>query len=237
MVVLDAIARRLPGRAGGGVGRGRSFSAELGGGLEYPHYTRPPEFRGWRVPDVLLSGDHGTRRALAEGARTLRESDRPPHRGLPPALRVTIDWLVTILGAILIVLAIKQWVINPYRIPSSSMEPTLNCAQPGEGCLAAGGLFDGSDRVLACRVCYDFCARRSGATSSSSTRRRWPPRRAARAGVFVKRLIGLPGETVVGEGRLRLHRRQEAERALHQPRVPRRPHLHSRRRSRPASTS
>ena len=34
-------------------------SAELDGGLEYPHYTRPSEFRGWRVPDVLLSGDHG----------------------------------------------------------------------------------------------------------------------------------------------------------------------------------
>ena len=38
--------------------RSRSFSAELGGGLEYPHYTRPAEFRGWRVPGVLLSGDH-----------------------------------------------------------------------------------------------------------------------------------------------------------------------------------
>jgi tRNA (guanine37-N1)-methyltransferase len=35
-----------------------SFSAELDGGLEYPHYTRPAEFRGWHVPEVLLSGDH-----------------------------------------------------------------------------------------------------------------------------------------------------------------------------------
>jgi ABC-type sugar transport system ATPase subunit len=35
-----------------------SFSAELEGGLEYPHYTRPAEFRGWEVPEVLLSGDH-----------------------------------------------------------------------------------------------------------------------------------------------------------------------------------
>ena len=35
-----------------------SFSVELGGGLEYPHYTRPAEFHGWAVPDVLLSGDH-----------------------------------------------------------------------------------------------------------------------------------------------------------------------------------
>jgi tRNA (guanine37-N1)-methyltransferase len=35
-----------------------SFSAELERGVEYPHYTRPAEFRGWTVPDVLLSGDH-----------------------------------------------------------------------------------------------------------------------------------------------------------------------------------
>ena len=58
MVVLDAIARRLPGALAAGSGELESFSEELGGGLEYPHYTRPAEFRGWRVPDVLLSGDH-----------------------------------------------------------------------------------------------------------------------------------------------------------------------------------
>jgi tRNA (guanine37-N1)-methyltransferase len=58
MVVVDAIARRLPGALAEGSGELESFSAELGGGLEYPHYTRPAEFRGWRVPDVLLSGDH-----------------------------------------------------------------------------------------------------------------------------------------------------------------------------------
>jgi tRNA (guanine37-N1)-methyltransferase len=58
MVVTDAIARRLPGALNEESGLVESFSAELGGGLEYPHYTRPAEFRGWRVPDVLLSGDH-----------------------------------------------------------------------------------------------------------------------------------------------------------------------------------
>jgi tRNA (guanine37-N1)-methyltransferase len=58
MILLDAIARRLPGALAEGSGELESFSAELGGGLEYPHYTRPAEFRGWRVPDVLLSGDH-----------------------------------------------------------------------------------------------------------------------------------------------------------------------------------
>jgi tRNA (guanine37-N1)-methyltransferase len=60
MVVLDAIARRLPGALGSEEsGLEESFSAELEGGVEYPHYTRPAEFRGWRVPEVLLSGDHG----------------------------------------------------------------------------------------------------------------------------------------------------------------------------------
>jgi tRNA (guanine37-N1)-methyltransferase len=58
MVVLDAVARRLPGALAEGSGELESFSAELGGGLEYPQYTRPPEFRGWTVPEVLLSGDH-----------------------------------------------------------------------------------------------------------------------------------------------------------------------------------
>ncbi len=59
MIVVDAVARRLPGALAAGSGENESFSAELEGRLEYPHYTRPPEFRGWRVPDVLLSGDHG----------------------------------------------------------------------------------------------------------------------------------------------------------------------------------
>ncbi len=59
MVMLDAIARRLPGALSEGSGELESFSPLLGGGREHPHYTRPAEFRGWRVPEVLLSGDHG----------------------------------------------------------------------------------------------------------------------------------------------------------------------------------
>ena len=58
MMLVDAIARRLPGALAEGSGELESFSVELGGGLEYPHYTRPAEFRGWQVPGVLLSGDH-----------------------------------------------------------------------------------------------------------------------------------------------------------------------------------
>jgi tRNA (guanine37-N1)-methyltransferase len=58
MVLLDAIARRLPGALAADSGEHESFSEALAGGLEYPHYTRPAEFRGWTVPDVLISGDH-----------------------------------------------------------------------------------------------------------------------------------------------------------------------------------
>ncbi len=59
MVLIDAIARLLPGALGSEHSSvHESFSAELERGIEYPHYTRPAEFRGWRVPDVLLSGDH-----------------------------------------------------------------------------------------------------------------------------------------------------------------------------------
>jgi tRNA (guanine37-N1)-methyltransferase len=59
MVLVDAIARRLPGAINDESGTWESFSPGLDGGLEYPHYTRPSEFRGWRVPEVLVSGDHG----------------------------------------------------------------------------------------------------------------------------------------------------------------------------------
>jgi tRNA (guanine37-N1)-methyltransferase len=59
LALVDAVARRLPGALTEGSGEVESFSAALGGGLEYPHYTRPAEFRGWTVPETLLSGDHG----------------------------------------------------------------------------------------------------------------------------------------------------------------------------------
>ncbi len=74
MVLLDAIARRLPGALAEGSGEHESFSVELDGGLEYPHYTRPAEFRGWRVPDILLSGDHGR----IEGWRRDQSKSRSP---------------------------------------------------------------------------------------------------------------------------------------------------------------
>jgi tRNA (guanine37-N1)-methyltransferase len=59
MVVADAIIRKLPGALGHAESIvEESFSEALGGGPEYPHYTRPASYRGWNVPEVLLSGDH-----------------------------------------------------------------------------------------------------------------------------------------------------------------------------------
>ena len=59
MVVCDAVLRKLPGALGHADSAAEeSFSAALGGDPEYPHYTRPADYRGWNVPDVLLSGHH-----------------------------------------------------------------------------------------------------------------------------------------------------------------------------------
>lgn len=59
MVLVDALTRRMPGALGSEESAlEESFSAQLEGRLEYPHYTKPADFRGWKVPEVLLSGNH-----------------------------------------------------------------------------------------------------------------------------------------------------------------------------------
>jgi tRNA (guanine37-N1)-methyltransferase len=61
VVLLDSVVRLLPGALGDEASaEEESFSDGL---LEYPQYTRPAEFRGWRVPEVVLSGNHGAIRA------------------------------------------------------------------------------------------------------------------------------------------------------------------------------
>jgi tRNA (guanine37-N1)-methyltransferase len=67
LVLVDAVARRLPGALSQGSGEEESFSPALAGGIEYPHYTRPAEFHGWTVPEVLLSGDHARIEAWRRG--------------------------------------------------------------------------------------------------------------------------------------------------------------------------
>ncbi len=113
-------------------------------------------------------------------------------RRLPRSIRVAVDWIVTIVGAIAIVLLIKAYVVNPYRIPSSSMEPTLHCAR-GPGAPGCEARF--SDRVLANRFIYHFRSPKRGEIVVFKT----PPEAKAKCGsggTFVKRIVGLPRETV-----------------------------------------
>jgi signal peptidase I len=107
---------------------------------------------------------------------------------LPHGWRVALDWIVTIVGAVAIVLAIKAWVVNPYRIPSSSMEPTLHCAVPAQGCEART-----SDRVLACRFCFHLRSPHRGDIIVFKTPS-LAKQECGSEGTFVKRLIGLPGD-------------------------------------------
>jgi signal peptidase I len=129
--------------------------------------------------------------SLREPTTPRKKSHNPIERlfpNLPHGWRVAIDWAVTIIGAVAIVLAIKAWVVNPYRIPSSSMEPTLHCAKPAQGCEA-----NTSDRVLANRFIYHFRDPRRGEIVVFKT----PPlaeQECGSKGTFVKRLIGLPSE-------------------------------------------
>ena len=78
MVVTDAVMRKLPGVLGDEHSAvEESFSAALEGGPEYPQFTRPAEYRGWEVPEVLLSGHHGrVREWRMEQAAKLRAGDR-----------------------------------------------------------------------------------------------------------------------------------------------------------------
>ena len=169
----------------------------------------PAENHGWPTPTPLPDGDPiGFEPPSAPPAlpppllaleppppdrRPVRHSRNPVDRltrGLPNPLRVTIDWVVTIVGAIVIVLLVKAFVVNPYRIPSSSMEPTLHCARSEPGCEARY-----SDRVLANRFLYRLRDPRRGEIVVFKTPAAAKIKCGA-GGTFVKRLIGLPGDTL-----------------------------------------
>ena len=169
-------------------------------------YRRVALERGWEdgfwrelrdAYDVLSNPEERARYdAERDGAAAVAARPRRPSRNpidwlfpnLSHGWRVALDWIVTIAGAVAIVLAIKQWIVNPYRIPSSSMEPTLHCARPGQGCEAST-----SDRVLACRICYTLHSphRDDIAVFRTPTLART---KCGAGGTFVKRIIGLPGD-------------------------------------------
>jgi len=161
-------------------------------------------YRTLTDPRTRRQGDGapiGPERSPAPALPVLEEADEKRTRNpftmlthkLPRPWRIALDWVLTIAGAVLIVLAIKAWVVNPYRIPSSSMEPTLHCARsagPASGCEAHF-----SDRVLANRFIYHLRDPHRGEIVVFKT----PPKAALECGAggtFVKRLIGLPGEHI-----------------------------------------
>ena len=113
---------------------------------------------------------------------------------LPGPVRTLIDWSVTIAVAIAAILIFQAEVAKPYRIPTSSMEPTLHCGKPGDGCRSRV-----SDRVIANRIVYRFHAPERGDIIVFTA-----PARVAAAcnasGTFVKRIVGLPGDQVSLKG-------------------------------------
>jgi signal peptidase I len=119
-----------------------------------------------------------------------RHAVRWPLYRLPRPVRIAVDWLATLGIAAAIVLVLETEVAKPYRIPTSSMEPTLHCAAPAPGCLGKT-----SDRVLAASIVYDVRSPARGDVVVFTA-----PKRAksicAEGGTFVKRIVGLPGEVV-----------------------------------------
>jgi signal peptidase I len=110
-----------------------------------------------------------------------------------PSVRRLIDWAVTLAVAAGFVLIFEAEVAKPYRIPSSSMEPTLHCAKPAAWCEARF-----SDRVIVNKLAYRFGSPKRGDIVVFNA----PPaaaRSCGEGGTYVKRLIGLPGETVSEE--------------------------------------
>jgi signal peptidase I len=107
-----------------------------------------------------------------------------------PSSRKLVDWVVTIGLAAAFVLVFEAEVAKPYRIPSSSMEPTLHCAKPGAWCEARF-----SDRVIVNRLAYRFGDPKRGQIVVFNA-----PAAAARqcgeGGTFVKRLVGLPHDVL-----------------------------------------
>jgi signal peptidase I len=104
--------------------------------------------------------------------------------------RTVVEWVVTLAVAAVVVLAVEAEVAQPFRVPTSSMEPTLQCAKPTVGC--TGRL---NDRVIVAKVVYKFRDPRRFEIAVFHA----PPLAKVKCdegGTFLKRVIGLPGEQV-----------------------------------------
>jgi len=123
--------------------------------------------------------------------------------------RTLVEWVVTLGVAGLFVLVFEVEIAQPFRVPTSSMEPTLQCAEPGQGC--TGRL---NDRVLVAKIVYRFrdpkryeiAVFHAPALAKS---------KCSEGGTFLKRVIGLPDETVaIREGRVYINGRPLLERYI-----------------------
>jgi signal peptidase I len=104
--------------------------------------------------------------------------------------RTVVEWVITLAVAAVVVLVVEVEVAQPFRVPTSSMEPTLQCAKPGQGCT---GTFN--DRVIVAKIVYRFRDPHRGEIVVFHA----PPLARVRCdegGTFLKRVIGLPGEQV-----------------------------------------
>jgi signal peptidase I len=120
----------------------------------------------------------------------VRYLDRAQSR-IPRPWRTVLDWILTLALAAGLVLGFEAEVAKPFRVPSSSMEPTLHCAKPGAWCLASL-----NDRVIANRLAYRFGSPRRGQIVVFKAPARVAACGGGLGGTLVKRLIGLPGEQV-----------------------------------------
>jgi signal peptidase I len=105
-----------------------------------------------------------------------------------------VEWVVTLAVAAVVVLAFEVEIAQPFRVPTSSMEPTLLCARPTQGCTAAL-----NDRVMVAKIVYRFRDPRRGEIAVFHA-----PARAkslcSEGGTYLKRVVGLPGEKVSERG-------------------------------------
>jgi signal peptidase I len=104
--------------------------------------------------------------------------------------RVIVEWIVTLAVAAVVVLAFEAEIAQPFRVPTSSMEPTLHCARPTQGCTASL-----NDRVIVAKIVYRFRNPHHGeiavfhAPAAAKAR-------CSEGGTYLKRVIGTPGDRV-----------------------------------------
>ena len=104
--------------------------------------------------------------------------------------RTVVEWVITLAVAAVVVLAVERWIAQPFKVPTGSMEPTLQCAKPSRDCT---GRFN--DRVIVAKIAYHYRDPRRYEIAVFNAPLA-AKQKCAEGGTFLKRVIGLPGERV-----------------------------------------